>query len=230
MSRMIEIICKKIGQRIKARPYLWTVLISLLGLIIVPLLIWIAFWYGDNYRIVINTSLTVGDALGFYASILASVATGALGIIAVMQNNRLQKLEMDIAAKNNSCSVYIENSQAHIATRLSNDSEQPYKESGNYVQLLVTNHSESFLKKIQIQFNDHIFSSHLTLIKGDPKNIKIFLPHDFNANTLPICKVIFTSCYDVNTYADFQLVIKADPYRPETRYYHFYGTSVRYDI
>ena len=57
---------------------------------------------------------------------------------------------MDIAAKNNSCSVYIENSQAHIATRLSNDSEQPYKESGNYVQLLVTNHSESFLKKIQM--------------------------------------------------------------------------------
>ena len=70
-----------------------------------------------------------------------------------------------------------------------------------------------------------MFCSHLTLIKGIEKTVRINLPHGFSSNTFPVCKVIFTSCYDVNTYADFQLVVKENLYIPEIRHYHFYGTS-----
>ena len=81
------------------------------------------------------------------------------------------------------------------------------------------------MKKFTIQFENEVFCNNLTLVKGASKAVKIFLPLDFDARTMPTCKVAFTSCYDVETHGDFQLVIEDDAYVPKIRYYHFYGTN-----
>ena len=225
MNEKIKCFADAFWEKIKQKPYSGVTMIALVVLFLLPFLIWLSFYIGDQGYIMIETSLSVGDALSFYSSLIASMATIALGVIAVMQNTRLQKLELDTAAKNNSCSIYVEKSKSYQLISLSHDGEDPYTASNIRIQLTITNSSEPFLKKISIQFADITFSSHITLAQNESKNVRIFLPEGFQANTLPVCKIIFTSCYDVNTYGDFQITIKDDPHEAEIRYYHFYGTT-----
>lgn len=228
MNERLKTAFQQVKRRVAKKPYLWVTIAIFLGLIIIPVCIWVAFFVGDNGFVIIHTSLEVGDALGFYGSILAFISTGVLGLIAVMQNNRLQKLEEDVATRNNSCNIYIEYHDGYatnITKKLSNESLNPYPESTSYFNITIQNYSEPFLKKISIQFGDNTFCSHITLVKGLAKNVKIFLPQGFDVQALPTCKITFTSCYNVDTYGDFQLVVKQNPHIPEIRYYHFYGTN-----
>lgn len=73
--------------------YLLSIIISLT---IMPILIWVTYFTGDSGFILIRTSLGVGDALTFYASILAFIGTVLLGALALLQNFKFKK-ENDIA-------------------------------------------------------------------------------------------------------------------------------------
>ena len=92
MNSWIENKAKRLFSKIKARPYLWGFWSAAI-LLSIPIIVWLLYFIGDNYFVLMHTSLTVGDALGFYASLLAFVGTIVLGAIAVWQNLRLQKLE-----------------------------------------------------------------------------------------------------------------------------------------
>lgn len=85
MNEKIRIICENILKNAKKEPYkygFWCIIV----LFLIPGLIWILYFVGDNIGIVINTSLTVGDALGFYAALLSFIGTVVLAGAALWQN------------------------------------------------------------------------------------------------------------------------------------------------
>lgn len=154
LERAFQIVKQKVGEK----PYLWATATTVIGLIIIPIFIWVSFLVGDNGFVIIHTSLSVGDALGFYGSVLAFIATGALGLIAVMQNNRLQTLETGVANRNNSCNIYVKHYEGYTTKRLSNENESPYETSTSYFNITVENHSEPFLKKLQYSLRKIYFA------------------------------------------------------------------------
>ena len=228
MNEILEKFWKDTKKRVTQKPYSWGTITAICSLIIIPIIIWVFFLIGDNGFVLINTSLEVGDALGFYSSVVASIATLILGVIAVMQNNRLQKLETDVANRNNSCSIYIKRHDGYrdgIAQELSNESENSYDKTKSYFNMTIENYSEAFLKKVTIQLGADVFCSHITLVKDMPKNVQIFLPKTFDLNTARTCKITFTSCYDIETYGEFELAVGNGMKIPEIHHYRFYGTN-----
>lgn len=75
-------------------------LILIIGVLLICLglakLIIILYFIGDNYIVLVNTSLGVGDALGFFGNILTFIGTLVLGLIVLVQN-RVFKNENDKA-------------------------------------------------------------------------------------------------------------------------------------
>jgi hypothetical protein len=65
---------------------------AVIVIIIVPILIWGAYFVGDCGFVLIRTSLAVGDALTFYGSILAFIGTVLLGALALWQNKKANEI------------------------------------------------------------------------------------------------------------------------------------------
>lgn len=85
MNEKIRIKCENVLEKAKKEPYkygFWCIIV----LFLIPSLIWILYFIGDNVGIVVNTSLTVGDALGFYAALLSFIGTVVLAGAALWQN------------------------------------------------------------------------------------------------------------------------------------------------
>lgn len=77
-------------------------------IILIPILIWLCYFVGDNCFILINTSLTVGDALGFYAALLSFIGTVVLGVVAVWQNKQATEISKQLLQNElvtNSCVI-----------------------------------------------------------------------------------------------------------------------------
>ena len=74
------------------------ILIRIVAIVLLafPVIIWIAYFIGDSGFILIRTSLGIGDALGFYGSLLAFLGTILLGALALWQNNKLNKINNDL--------------------------------------------------------------------------------------------------------------------------------------
>nr|WP_294493254.1 hypothetical protein [uncultured Anaerosporobacter sp.] len=87
MNDKIKFNYDKIKKKVLKKPYLYG-MVLLLIVIIFPLFMCMLYFIGDNCFVLINTSLTVGDTLSFYGSILAFFGTIVLGFIAVWQNNK----------------------------------------------------------------------------------------------------------------------------------------------
>ena len=92
MNEWIKNLCKGITERAKQKPYKWGFWGIVIMLILFPLLVWVLYLIGDNCCILINTSLPVGEALGFYGAILSFVGTVSLGIVTLVQNTRATKI------------------------------------------------------------------------------------------------------------------------------------------
>lgn len=206
-----------------------------LVLLLFPFLIWMLYLCGDNVGILINTSLTVGDALGFYAALLAFLGTVLLGAIAVMQNTRLQKLEENDYYRTYGCNILLENNneeKKEDEILLSNDGTYNYKESNTLLRLKIKNYSDAFLKRIIIEFLDFnvVFMSYVTVAKDAEKKVFLCLPACITIKDGIRCNIEFVSCYDSVTYADFQITNYgvSDSLPVATmKYYHFYGDRKR---
>lgn len=86
MNEKIKRKCESVLEKAKKEPYkygFWCIA----ALFLIPGLIWILYFFGDNIGILINTSLTVGDALGFYATLLSFIGTVVLAGAALWQNH-----------------------------------------------------------------------------------------------------------------------------------------------
>lgn len=206
------------------KPYAWTTIVLAISLLLIPFLIWLAYFVGDNYFCVIITSLTVGDALGFYGTLLSFIGTLALGVIAVWQNIRLHKLEESTSTRSCSCNIYIKKYKDTYFSpnRLSHDGQTPYENSNLRLSFQIKNCSEAFLREIEFDFNGSLFHSNLTLTENEEKSFSLFLPvgYDMTQNKH---KVIFTSCYDVKTYGDIEIQLVGQ--MAEIKYFHFSGTK-----
>lgn len=96
MNEKLKELCESITQHIRRAPYKWGFWCVTITFILIPLLIWILYFIGDNCRILINTSLSVGEALGFYGASLAAIGTIALGVVSIIQNNRATQLNLKL--------------------------------------------------------------------------------------------------------------------------------------
>ena len=96
MNEKLKELCESITQHIRRAPYKWGFWCVTITFILIPLLIWILYFIGDNCRILINTSLSVGEALGVYGASLAAIGTIALGVVSIIQNNRATQLNLKL--------------------------------------------------------------------------------------------------------------------------------------
>lgn len=87
----IKLAIKDHLQTILNYPYLWAKRL-LHFFILVPTVIFLFYYCGDQGFIFIETSLTVGDALSFYGTLLSFIGTIALGILALYQNIQANKI------------------------------------------------------------------------------------------------------------------------------------------
>ncbi len=218
----IKGLCTKVAKKCKKKPYLMGLIFAVVVLVFIPAIIWLCYFLGDNGVCLIQTSLTVGDALGFYGTVLSFIGTTALGVIAVWQNKRLQHLEEVSQIKESSCSIYIRkfDPDGPSLRRLSNDEED--EETDEQFVFCIQNYSDAFLTEIEMACSEHIFCSKVTLAKGEAKNYYVLLPKGWDEETTTI-DFTFTSCYGIKTYGDVVLEV-LDVYEIELKYYHFYGT------
>lgn len=87
----IKSAAKSFLQNITCYPYLWARRLLII-FILVPTVIFLLYCIGDHGFILIDTSLTVGDALSFYGTLLSFIGTVALGILALYQNIQANKI------------------------------------------------------------------------------------------------------------------------------------------
>lgn len=235
MNEKIKKKCESTLEKAKKEPYkygFWCITVLLL----IPVLIWVLYFIGDNIGIVINTSLTVGDALGFYAALLAFLGTVLLGAIAVIQNTRLQKLEENDYSRSYGCNILLENNDKESTDEilLSNDGDCQYQSSIITLKLKITNYSDAFLKRIIIEFLDSeiTFMSYVTVAKNADKMVYLYIPKCLAERKQVKCNIQFVSCYDSITYADFEMRIYGKYKRlhlATMQHYHFYGDKERYN-
>ncbi|MBQ6849561.1 MAG: hypothetical protein IJN77_00805 [Oscillospiraceae bacterium] len=165
------------------------------------------------------------EEVGIYADILAGVGATFLGVNAWLQNDKLHKLEERADVRENGCEIFIQNSRNVVSNNLKNEYAISYEESDKYMQIIINNYGDVFLKVVKISFGNHDFYSTLTLAKGDKIDVRIKLPLK-GIRDDDVYKIEFISCYDVSTYGDFKVITDKNSSVPYTiKNYHFYGTK-----
>lgn len=177
----------------------------------------------------------------YYIELLSAVGSVFLGLIAILQTQKLQKLEENADNRANSCNIYLENSKLRYtdilldkadAIQLRPDNMDEYKREWNHICFYLTNYSSAFLKDIELDFGGKKVSGKLTLAEGKTHQVLSFIPGEFTEYKDFLCKVTFTSCYNVKTYADFMIHIPvvdksmdSGMNKCEIYAYNFYGTE-----
>lgn len=119
MNECLKNICKNIAHRAKQRPYKWGFWCLSVLLFLIPSIIWLSYLAGDYEHIFIRTSLEVGDALGFYGTLLSFAGTVSLGAISIVQNNRASKINQQLREEKHLAQLPI--------FRISNGSDMKYE-------------------------------------------------------------------------------------------------------
>ena len=176
------------------------------------------------------SSFDYEKAFSIYVEWFAAFCTILLGIVAATQNNRLQALEEKSVARNDSCNIYIENGISEKNLILAHTGKNEYKKSWDQIKISFENFSDAFLKSIKVYWGNTYFYSDITIAKGKKETFSIHIPKQLENVGEVLCKIEFTSCYNVKTYGDFVLLPKlnGENEKYEVRYisdYHFYGTE-----
>lgn len=177
----------------------------------------------------IGTVFQWSKVIDYYIELLSAVGAVFLGVIAISQTQRLQNLEERADYRANSCNIMMNSNHDKNKWVLSN--EMKYDTSKKYIDVCFQNYSDAFLKSVDIDFGEYHFRSHITLANGESKVFKIYLPKDDNAYKNRVCTIMFTSCYNEKTYADFEVTEdnsknkKQNDNRKIIKHYHFYGTE-----
>ena len=174
----------------------------------------------------------------YYIELLSAVGSVFLGLIAILQTQKLQKLEENADNRANSCNIYIENGKinptdeffgADNTTILKYSGDGKYESSFDYIAIYIENYSDAFLKEIDIFFDKIRFHTNLTIVKDKKEIYLIRIPKSLKPETECDCKLVFTSCYNVKTYGSFKiipLVETNEGYDQIFIYdYNFYGTE-----
>lgn len=154
-------------------------------LFLIPIMIWILYFFGDKGYVLIYTSLKVGDALGFYGSLLAFIGTLFLGILALWQNKKANEINMhllDITKE----SIELEK-QKYMSFILVEDVKLnvvddiirltiKYKNSGEvpiYRIRLIQNPQDICLQDRDGEYHRYIYTSNIPMDKEENKIINI---------------------------------------------------------
>lgn len=212
--------------------------LMLIVIIVLPAIVIVALWMSSPDTFITEKVVKNGIKLNIqyekifdtYITWLAAFAPFVLGVVAISQSEQLQKLEKRNADRNDSSNIYIEdyidNKLVAKCKVLTNDLGGKYESDRRYIYIEIENFSDAFLKEIEIKFGTIKFHSYITLAKGIKKQYKIYLPKRYVIDEHNKCDIVFTSCYDVETYADF-VINDWSTDRKGIKYYHFYGTEKR---
>lgn len=182
--------------------------------------------------------------IDYYIELLSAVGAVFLGVIAISQTQRLQSLEERADDRANSCNIYIENNNEDSVldlfniesyedkdeTRILSNKNKEYAGEWKYISFTMENYSNAFLKEIDIFFGDIHFNSNVTLIEHKKQKFAVNIPKSLEDNKEHICKIVFTSCYNVKTYGSFNIFMPVREYEEEMDMvdiynYSFYGTE-----
>lgn len=177
--------------------------------------------FQDDYNI-------VEESMGVYVEWLGALSPLVLGVVAISQSDRIQKLEEKIVVRDNSCNIMLEDKSispngVRCRNILTNDGIDQYEKSNKYIVMEINNYSNAFLKEIEIVFGENVFHSNLTVVNNKGKMFKIILPKNYEFSLGQRNRVIFTSCYNVKTYGDFIVCCNRDDDNLKIKQYHFWG-------
>lgn len=85
----------KLVKHMKHHPYIYGGIFVLITLVFFPIIIWLCYYVGDLGLVLITTSLSAGDILGYYGTCLTFIGTTFLGIVAYKQNDFHNKAAAD---------------------------------------------------------------------------------------------------------------------------------------
>lgn len=170
---------------------------------LIPILIWASYLVGDNWFILINTSLTVGDALGFYAALLSFIGTVILGVVAVWQNKQATEISKQLLYNelvSNSCVIDFDDKvESPVSIKLYTDGSGRglYITFKNYGNIDIVNYT------CRVRFLKSSSGGELQEWREYEKNIPgAFLRHDgtnsVTALLPPIQNNIIQLCLDFN--------------------------------
>lgn len=100
MNEKIRKKCENVLEKAKKEPYKYCFNLALFILVVIPAIIWFAFFIGDCGYVLIHTSLGVGDLLSYYGTTLSFIGTVSLGAVTIIQNNRLTKMNLLLLEEN----------------------------------------------------------------------------------------------------------------------------------
>ncbi len=191
---------------------------ALLFVLDIPFVINESYKFGKWY----HTLWGADDVLAFYGSFLSFIGTVVLGYVAIKQNDKLMHLEEKTFNRECSSAIVMGMTKQLIDTvSLSNESKNSMIHTKE-IEVNVSNYGQALLNKIRFDFaNGESFESHLILAHGESKNIIIDIPEISKENDL--VHVVFTSCYDIQTYGSFK--VASGQNKKYIKYYHFYGLN-----
>ena len=207
-------------------------------LLLVPFVFLFGIYCMDQSSFWLNNKFQYEKMIEYYIDLLSVLGSIFLGLIAILQAQRLQRLEESADSRANSCNIYIENGKinptdeffgADNTTILKYSGDGKYESSFDYIAIYIENYSDAFLKEIDIFFDKICFHTNLTIVKDKKDIYLIRVPKSLKAETECDCRLVFTSCYNVKTYGSFKiipLVETKEGYDQIFIYdYNFYGTE-----
>lgn len=143
---------------------------SCLVLFLIPIIIFIAYFLGECGYALIYTNLSIGDALGFYGSVLSFLGTISLGIVALWQNHKANQIntrllniteeqeipsvdiiscnleEFKSSKLNQIAEINVDNSYIHI-----DDNKNPYEDCSPFFVFKIRNVTSNNLLSISVK-------------------------------------------------------------------------------
>ncbi len=165
------------------------------------------------------------DYFDVIVSAFVGLATLRLGYVANKQNETMNRIEESREKRSKSCEVALQKYKDEMGTVacISNDFYEYDEADGNYVIMRIENCGEAMLQRIRLDFGEEKFESYVAVNRNDSKNVEFIIPDNYKYQRK--VKVTFISCYEKETYGDFE--IAKDKYEefPYIRYYHYYADN-----
>ena len=90
LNEHVKKLIGKLSDKVRDKPYGCGCL-GIATIFLIPVVIWVLYFIGDQGYVLINTSLAVGEALGFYGTFITFLGTMSLTALVIWQSHQNRK-------------------------------------------------------------------------------------------------------------------------------------------